>query len=438
MPEPHGNVSSFGAILDKELAEIRKRRAIRAQEAEEVCKQRAILARELREKRKHRASRTPRLTADAGPPSETRRPEELFPSRKPLQQPSSEARVTSDAPAHAGDQATTSPPGQSGKSFTSSIGQANHENLLGLAFSGGGIRSATFNLGVLQGLAKHKLLHRFDYLSTISGGGYIGAWLAAWIYRRDMREVEARLGSERKDQPHFKDPPEIRFLREYSNYLTPRKGFLGADTWTAIAIYCRNLLLNLLVLILFISAILLAPRALTTLVQYVSRRPASGVSITCSPRPVVRALMIGARSSASTTKARRSWAFKRSRRATPIVSGHHPRATPRAPCSPLCRSPHSTMGRRSRFTTRTCSARTTRATRTVPPTAPAKPSPLADHIIRLPLLTQQPHNPSMPRRYRGLQRCRGRRACDDYSFFASLALVPARLYGPDTTAMPSR
>ena len=144
----------------------------------------------------------------------------------------------------------------------SSIDEARRRGLAGLAFSGGGIRSATFNLGVLQGLAKRSFLHQFHYLSTVSGGGYIGGWLAGWIHRRGMREVEARLGASRKDQPECKEPPEIRSLREYSNYLTPRKGFLGADTWTAIAIYLRNLTLNQLVLILFISAVLLAPRAL--------------------------------------------------------------------------------------------------------------------------------------------------------------------------------
>ncbi len=61
--------------------------------------------------------------------------------------------------------------------------QAHAANLTGIAFSGGGIRSATFNLGVLQGLAKLKLLHIFDYLSTVSGGGYIGSWLSAWLFR---------------------------------------------------------------------------------------------------------------------------------------------------------------------------------------------------------------------------------------------------------------
>ena len=54
---------------------------------------------------------------------------------------------------------------------------------VGLAFSGGGIRSATFNLGFLQGIASLHLLKRFDYLSTVSGGGYIGAWFAAWVRR---------------------------------------------------------------------------------------------------------------------------------------------------------------------------------------------------------------------------------------------------------------
>src|SRR4051794_22975291 len=48
------------------------------------------------------------------------------------------------------------------------------ENLVGLAFSGGGIRSATFCLGMLQSLSRHGLLRAFDYLSTVSGGGYAG------------------------------------------------------------------------------------------------------------------------------------------------------------------------------------------------------------------------------------------------------------------------
>ena len=58
------------------------------------------------------------------------------------------------------------------------------ECLLGVALSGGGIRSATFSLGILQGLASRGWLRHIDYLSTVSGGGYIGSWLLAWIKRR--------------------------------------------------------------------------------------------------------------------------------------------------------------------------------------------------------------------------------------------------------------
>ena len=51
----------------------------------------------------------------------------------------------------------------------------------GLALSGGGIRSATFSLGVLQAIAQRRHLGRFDFLSTVSGGGYAGSWLSAWV-----------------------------------------------------------------------------------------------------------------------------------------------------------------------------------------------------------------------------------------------------------------
>ena len=52
-----------------------------------------------------------------------------------------------------------------------------------LCLSGGGIQSGIFALGLLQGLARHNLIEKFHYLSTVSGGGYIGSWLTAWIHR---------------------------------------------------------------------------------------------------------------------------------------------------------------------------------------------------------------------------------------------------------------
>lgn len=154
-------------------------------------------------------------------------------------------------------------------------------DLIGLAISGGGIRSATFALGVLQGLATRGWLTRLDYLSTVSGGGYIGAWLLAWIKRRgSVRSVQESLrglhaspigagnnsdpGADARDNP---DPGSehvrpIRLLREYSNYLSPQGGAFSTDTWTIGAIWIRNTLLNLFTLTLFLMAALLAPRVL--------------------------------------------------------------------------------------------------------------------------------------------------------------------------------
>ena len=56
------------------------------------------------------------------------------------------------------------------------------EPLSAICLSGGGIRSATFNLGVLQHLAHLGILQKFDYLSSVSGGGYIASWLQAWMH----------------------------------------------------------------------------------------------------------------------------------------------------------------------------------------------------------------------------------------------------------------
>ena len=130
-----------------------------------------------------------------------------------------------------------------------------------LCLSGGGIRSATFALGVLQGLARNKLVDKFSYLSTVSGGGYVGGWLSAWIHRHPGGT--AGISEDLKKEPKTKLEPEpepIQHLRSYSNYLTPRIGLFSADTWTLAAIILRNLILNWLVLIPMMIAVLVIPR----------------------------------------------------------------------------------------------------------------------------------------------------------------------------------
>jgi hypothetical protein len=152
--------------------------------------------------------------------------------------------------------------------YKSIHGLPNDQKHAALCISGGGIRSATFGLGVLQGLARNNLLHKFDYLSTVSGGGYVGSWLSAWIHRHPagrqgvIENLRSLLGS--KIDPEYEP---IRWLREYSNYLTPQMGFLSADTWTWIAIYLRNLILNWLILIPLMAAALIIPRACVDVVM---------------------------------------------------------------------------------------------------------------------------------------------------------------------------
>ena len=145
------------------------------------------------------------------------------------------------------------------------------ESLIGLAFSGGGIRSATFNLGVIQALARARLLRAFDYVSTVSGGGYIGGWLMAWMHHQaiGIQEVEAKLAPlpERYSPSEASDPPEVHFLRDYSNYLTPRKGVLGADFWAFVVSYIRNTLLNQIILLLALLSLLLLPRSFVYLLH---------------------------------------------------------------------------------------------------------------------------------------------------------------------------
>jgi len=109
---------------------------------------------------------------------------------------------------------------------------------VGLAFSGGGIRSATFNLGVLKALHELHLLEHVDYLSTVSGGGYIGAWWTAWRARWGKEFPEAlpdpNAGKNSKPEEMNREPEEVRHLREFSNFLSPRIGFFQSEMWNAI------------------------------------------------------------------------------------------------------------------------------------------------------------------------------------------------------------
>ena len=130
-----------------------------------------------------------------------------------------------------------------------------------LCLSGGGIRSASFGLGVLQALARADVLEKFDYLSTVSGGGYIGGWLSAWIHHhphgREGVLTDLKTTPDRTIEPES-DP--IRHLRAFSNYLMPRFGLFSADTWAIGATVLRDILLTWIVLLSWLVVLLLIPR----------------------------------------------------------------------------------------------------------------------------------------------------------------------------------
>lgn len=98
---------------------------------------------------------------------------------------------------------------------------------VGLAFSGGGIRSATINLGVLQQLQNEGLLQEVDYLSAVSGGAYIASWYVSFLTKpnADGTPFHTMLG-------HSSDPsdvladgePAVSFLRENRNFVVGRNG----------------------------------------------------------------------------------------------------------------------------------------------------------------------------------------------------------------------
>jgi hypothetical protein len=125
---------------------------------------------------------------------------------------------------------------------------------IGVAYSGGGVRSASIALGVTQRLAKVGILRQVHYISGISGGTYLLSWLTAWIKRTSFKEVEKALGFKAAaplpepppadEVERFLEPAPLHFLRKYISYLTPRLGLASGDTLAAIAIYLRNVLLN--------------------------------------------------------------------------------------------------------------------------------------------------------------------------------------------------
>jgi hypothetical protein len=156
------------------------------------------------------------------------------------------------------------------------------KRLCGVGLSGGGIRSATFCLGLFQALAGKHLVRHIDYLSTVSGGGYFGSFLGRMFTRRwagenstpsgntaSKTELRCHQATDAKNFAHKlsgsavdrveetladSNSPPVRWLRESGNYLTPDG---SASTALAVAVFTRNWLATLVVVLVFFLTIFL-------------------------------------------------------------------------------------------------------------------------------------------------------------------------------------
>ncbi len=126
----------------------------------------------------------------------------------------------------------------------------------------------------MQSMARLRILSRIGYLSTVSGGGYIGTWLNLWSQRdpAGLKGIEEKLVPPPEGMDGgTQEAPQIQWLRKYSNFLAPITGIFSADTWLIFTIWARNTILNILVLTPFLASALLAPWAyLSYMVQPIS------------------------------------------------------------------------------------------------------------------------------------------------------------------------
>jgi Patatin-like phospholipase len=157
---------------------------------------------------------------------------------------------------------------------------------IGLALSGGGVRSATFGLGVLQALSMLRLLPKIDYMSTVSGGGYIGSCLTSLLSHRGEPDGSIAMDEavhpycidpRRAQQPHFGTTPDsfpfnperteqlglagfngidqLRHLRTRGDFIMVRNALLSTEVRRAVGHVLGGLFWHVLVFTLFMVAV---------------------------------------------------------------------------------------------------------------------------------------------------------------------------------------
>ncbi len=125
--------------------------------------------------------------------------------------------------------------------------------LIGLSLSGGGVRSATFSLGLLQSLAKNNVLKYCDYLSGVSGGGYTASCLSSLLAEDSTASTDAEhfpLSNQRDAK--LQERAEVNHLRISKDYLGGNQ-LTSTDTWHTIGTFISGLILRGLIIILLLA-----------------------------------------------------------------------------------------------------------------------------------------------------------------------------------------
>jgi len=145
-------------------------------------------------------------------------------------------------------------------------GVADGQDLVGLSLSGGGIRSATFCLGVLQRLASRRVLRLVDYMCTVSGGGYIGSCLSS-LMTTTGGESELEQSTEEAAPPWQKQSfdmgdrmplnaaHQVHHLRKHGDFLILRKGLFRRDVLRTVGSLLLGILSSIFMFVTFILAV---------------------------------------------------------------------------------------------------------------------------------------------------------------------------------------
>jgi hypothetical protein len=160
--------------------------------------------------------------------------------------------------------------------------------------SGGGIRSASFGLGIIQAFLEHGIMQKIDYLSTVSGGGYIGASLSWYRYLHsdpdDFFDENNPFGEKGKGVRSCLELPEMNknngnenkvnrnnflaYIRQHGNYLNPTRRFNLAS---AIGVALRNLVISLMI---YFSLLLVAISLLSMATYFTAETINKAIDIT--------------------------------------------------------------------------------------------------------------------------------------------------------------